>query len=181
MNSFTELITNRRSCRKFTDELLTPNEVELLLRSALLAPSSKRKTPWQFVIVEDKGMLHKLSESRAQGAGFLAQSALAIVVLADGLSSDVWIEDASIASIYIQLQAEALGLGSCWAQIRNRLTPDETDADEYVRRLLDVPYQLQVLSIIGIGHKAQDTKPFNEENLQWEKIHAEKYVIPTNE
>ncbi len=181
MNSFTKLITNRRSCRKFTDQLLTPDAVELLLRSALLAPSSKRKTPWQFVVVEDKEMLQKLSVSKAQGAGFLADAALAIVVIADGLSSDVWVEDASIASIYIQLQAEALGLGSCWAQIRNRLTPDDTDADEYVRRLLDIPYQLQVLSIVGVGYKAQKSKPFNEENLQWEKIHAEKYVTPTNE
>lgn len=180
MDSFTELIKNRHSCRAFTDQLLKPEEVELLLKAALLAPSSKRKTPWHFILVEDKSMLQKLSQSKPHGAAFLAEAALAIVVVADGLLSDVWIEDASIASIYIQLQAESLGLGSCWAQIRNRLTPDETDADEYVRQLLDIPYQLQVLSIIGIGHKAQATQPFDEEKLKWEKIHIEKFTLPTS-
>lgn len=181
MNSFFELIKNRRSTRKFTGELLAPAEVELLLKAALMAPSSKRKNPWQFVVVEDKEMLKKLAVCKEHGAGFLGECSLAIVVLADGMLSDVWIEDASIASIYIQLQAEDLGLGSCWAQIRNRLTPEETDADEYVRRLLDIPYQLQVLSIVGIGHKGQERKPFDEANLQWEKIHLGKFSMPESE
>lgn len=55
------------------------------------------------------------------GAAFLADAAMAVVVMADPLASDVWIEDASIASIMIQLQAEDLGLGSCWIQVRERL------------------------------------------------------------
>lgn len=85
------------------------------------------------------------------------------------MESDVWVEDASIASIYMQLQAEDLGLGSCWCQIRNRQTEDDTDANVYVRNLLDVPYQLEVLSIIGFGYKDQERKPFDEAHLQWEK------------
>ena len=32
-----------------------------------------------------------------------------------------------------------------------------------------------VLSIIAIGHKGMERKPFNEEHLQWEKIHLNKY------
>ena len=39
-----------------------------------------------------------------QASSFIADAALAIVVMADPLASDVWIEDASIASIMIQLQ-----------------------------------------------------------------------------
>lgn len=102
-------------------------------------------------------------------------AALAVVVLADPLASDVWIEDASIASIYIQLQAEDLGLGSCWIQVRERFTSDDVSADEYVREVLDIPLQLQVLSIIAIGHKGMERKPFDEKHLQWEKIHINKY------
>ena len=94
------------------------------------------------------------------------------------MESDVWVEDASIASIYMQLQAEDLGLGSCWCQIRNRQMEDDTDAAQYVRRLLDVPYQLDVLSIIGIGYKDQERKPFDESHLQWEKIHLGTFRMP---
>ena len=99
------------------------------------------------------------------------------------MESDVWVEDASIASIYMQLQAEDLGLGSCWCQIRNRQTEDDTDANVYVRNLLNIPYQLEVLSIIGFGYKDQERKPFDETHLQWEKIHLGTFKMPeeTNE
>ena len=181
MDNFASLIKNRRSTRKFTSELLKPEEVEAILKAALMAPSSKSKTPWQFVVVEDKEMLQQLSASKPFGAAFLKECAMAVVVLADVMTSDVWIEDASVASIYMQLQAEDLGLGSCWCQIRNRQSEDESDASQYVRNLLDIPYQLEVLSIVGFGHKNQQRKPFDETRLQWEKIHIGKYKMPESE
>ncbi len=178
MESFATLIQNRRSTRKFTEQLLSPEQVELILKAALMAPASKRSNPWQFVVVEDKEMLKKLAGCKKNGSVFLEGCALAVVVLANVMESDVWIEDASVASIYMQLQAEDLGLGSCWCQIRNRVTEDEADSNNYVRSLLDIPYQLDVLSIIGIGYKDQVRKPFDESHLQWEKIHIGKFSLP---
>ena len=144
-----------------------------------MAPSSKRSNPWQFIVVEDKEMLQKLAHCKNRGSAFLEGCSLAVVVCADVMASDVWVEDASVASIYMQLQAEDLGLGSCWCQIRNRVTEDERDSNDYVRFLLQIPYQLDVLSIIGFGHKDQVRKPFDESHLQWEKIHLGKYQEPT--
>lgn len=175
MNSFSELIKNRRSMRKFTDEELTQEQVVELMKAALMAPTSKRSNAWQFVLVDDKETLKKLSLCKEQASQFIADAALAIVVCADPLASDVWIEDASIASIYIQLQAEDLGLGSCWVQVRERFTANGTDSGEYVHGVLDIPLQLQVLNIVAIGHKGMERKPFNEEHLQWDKIHLNKY------
>ena len=175
MENFSDLIRNRRSMRKFTDEELTQDQVLTLLKAALMAPSSKRSNCWQFIVVDDKDTLEKLSFCKESGAAFVKDAALAIVVTADPLASDVWIEDASIASIMIQLQAEDLGLGSCWIQVRERFTSDDVSADEYVREVLDIPLQLQVLSIIAIGHKGMERKPFDEKHLQWEKIHINKY------
>ena len=63
MESFATLIQNRRSTRKFTEQLLSPEQVELILKAALMAPASKRSNPWQFVVVEDKEMLKKLAEA----------------------------------------------------------------------------------------------------------------------
>lgn len=170
-----DLIKQRRSMRKFTAEELTQDEVVALMKAALMAPTSKRSNAWQFIVVDDKDTLQSLAGCKAQASQFIADAPLAIVVTADPLGSDVWIEDASIASIYIQLQAEDLGLGSCWVQVRNRVTANGTPSDEYVREVLDIPLQLQVLSIIAIGHKGMERKPFNEEHLQWEKIHLNKY------
>lgn len=175
MESFSELIKNRRSMRKFTDEELTQEEVVTLMKAALMAPTSKRSNAWQFVVVDDKETLQKLSRCKEQASQFIADAALAVVVMADPMGSDVWIEDASIASIYLQLQAEDLGLGSCWVQVRERFAAPGVTSNEYVHDVLDIPLQLQVLSIIAIGHKGMERKPFNEEHLQWEKIHLNKY------
>ena len=111
------------------------------------------------------------------GAAFLADAAYgAVVVMADPLASDVWIEDAAIASIMIQLQAEDLGV---WEVVGYRcvnVLPLPRDASgEYVHTLLDIPLQLQVVSIIAVGHKGMERKPFNEDHLQWGEIHINKF------
>lgn len=175
MENFSELLKMRRSMRKFTNEELTQDEVVALFKAALMAPSSKRSNAWQFIAVDDKETLGKLAQCKAHSASFLADAALAIVVTADPMASDVWIEDASVASIIIQLQAEDMGLGSCWVQVRERFTAQEVPAGDYVHEVLDLPLQLQVLSIIAIGHKGMERKPFDEAHLQWEKIHINKY------
>ncbi len=175
MDNFSQLITQRRSMRKFTEESLSQDQVVELLKAALMSPSSKRSNCWQFVVVEDKDKLEKLSLCKESGSAFVKDAPLAIVVLADPLLSDVWIEDASIASIMIQLQAEDLGLGSCCVQVRERYMANGTPSGDYVRNVLDIPLQLQVLSIIAIGHKGMERKPFNEENLLWEKVHINKF------
>lgn len=175
MENFSELIKNRRSMRKFTGEELSQEQVVTLLKAALMAPTSKRSNGWRFIAVDDKETLEKLSHCKEQASAFIADAALAIVVTADPLASDVWIEDASIASIMLQLQAEDLGLGSCWVQIRERYAATGMPSDEYVRSVLDIPLQLQVLSVIAIGHKGMERKPFDESHLQWEKIHINKF------
>ena len=161
--------------RKFTGEELSQDQVVALLKAALMSPSSKRSNPWEFIVVDDKETLQKLSLCKEMGASFLKDAALAIVVIADPLVSDVWIEDAAIASIYIQLQAEDLGLGSCWVQVRERFTATGIPSNDYVHDVLELPLPLQALSVIAIGHKGMERKPFNEEHLQWEKIHINKY------
>ena len=175
MDNFHDLLIKRRSIRKYTDQPLSPEEVRLILGAALMSPAGKRKNPWQFVVVEDKDTLQRLSKAKEHGAGPIAGAALAIVVLGDPVSSDTWVEDCSIASILIQLQCEALDLGSCWIQMNKRFTELGQSAEDAVREILDIPYQMEVLSIISIGHKAEEKKPFDEEKLKWEKIHIGKW------
>lgn len=175
MNNFSELITKRRTIRKFTAEPLTAEQVELILKAGLKSPTSKNAKPWRFIAIEDKELLTQLSLCKKMGSKLIADCALAIVVAVDPLASSVWIEDGSIASIMMQLQAEDLGLGSCWIQIRDRYTVAETSSEEYVKDLLDIPMQLQVLSIIAFGHKDQEKTPHDDDKLEWEKVHIGKY------
>ncbi len=175
MSNFNDLVQKRRSVRKFTEEELTPEELQTILRAGLMSPTGKTVRGWHFIVVDDKDMLRQLSICKEAGAGFVAEAPVAVVVLYDTTLSDVWIEDASIASVTMQYQAADLGLGSCWAQIRLRTLADGTPSDEVLRTLLGYPEHLTALSIIAFGHPAIERKPQDEDKLKWENVHVNHF------
>lgn len=174
MQNFHELLLTRRSIRKYTDEPISGEDVKTILEAGLMAPSSKRKMPWHFIVVEDKAMLAQLSQCRDAGAGPIANAALAIIVTVDMTVSEAWVEDGSIAAVLMQLQAHDLGLGSCWIQMRNRSLGDEATED-LVREMLEIPDNMAILCAVTIGHKDEERKPFDEEKMLWEKVHIAKW------
>lgn len=175
MKNFHNLAKNRRSIRKYLEKTIEKEKIDQILQTALMSPASKRTNGWEFIAVENKEMLEKLSECRPFGSKLLAGTPLAIVVVADPEKSDVWYEDASIAATFIQLQAEDLGLGSCWVQVHNREKDENQTAEDYVKTLLNIPENLRVLNMVAIGYKNEERKPYDEEKLQYEKIHWEKF------
>ena len=175
MENFHELIINRRSIRKYTDEPISPDDVKLILEAGLMAPSSKSSRSWQFVVVEDREMLQHLGECKSNYATSIARAPLAIVVTADPAKSDAWIEDASVAATFMQLQAADLGLGSCWVEVRDRYRDDGMSAEEYVQASLGIPETMPVVCIISIGHKDEERRPLDPAKVLWENVHVGKW------
>ena len=171
MSSFQNLLIRRRSIRKFSEELLSPDEIRKIIEAALLSPTSKNKHSWEFIAVEEKEVLAKLSVCKPGSAQFVADAVLAIVVLGNPLISDAWVEDASIAAINMQLQAEELGIGSCWVQVRSRNYSENISTGEYINELLEIPMPLEVLCVIAFGKKEKERTPADLDNLHWEKVH----------
>ena len=172
---FLSLIQKRRSIRDYLEKTVEPEKIDMLIEAALRAPSSRGFNPWEFVVVTEKGLLEKLSTAKPHGASFLKNAALGIVVCADPEKCDVWVEDASIASIFIHLAAESMGLGSCWIQIRKRMHDQTTSAQAYIRSLLNIPKNLNVESIVAIGYPAEKKPPHRKEDLQYKKVHYGLY------
>ncbi|MFY9175801.1 MAG: nitroreductase family protein [Caldicoprobacterales bacterium] len=170
-----DLLKQRRSIRKYEDKAVEKEKLDVILKSALLSPSSRGIRPWEFVVVTDKKVLEKLSQCKAHGSQFLKDAPLGIVVIADTQASDVWIEDVSIASTIIQLSAQSLGLGSCWIQVRNRKTSDNQSSEDYIRQFLNIPEKYSVDNIIAIGYPAEEKKPYSEDSLLYDKIHMGKF------
>lgn len=168
---FKDLVQRRRSIRRFTDQPLTPEEVQVILRAALMSPTSKSTRAWHFHVVDDRDMLEKISLCKSAGAEFVKDAPLAVVVCMDTDQTDVWVEDASIAAVTMQYQAADLGLGSCWAQVRLRGQEDGTPACDILRFLLGYPEEQQAVCIIAFGHPAIERKPQDEEKLKWENVH----------
>ena len=175
MTDFKELVKTRRSHRKFSSEEIAPEAVQLIMRAALMSPTSKSQRAWQFVVVDDKTDIEKLADAKNLGSQFMKGAPLAVVVLGDPMQNDCWVEDGSIAAISMQYQTEELGLGSCWVQMRGRGLDDGTPADEVIRGILDIPANYNVLCVVAFGHYIDERKPQNEDNLKWENVHASKW------
>lgn len=175
-----ELIRKRRSIRSFTNQPLTEEQKALLAETLLRAPSSRNINPWEFVLVDDQALLAQLATAKQHGAAFLRGAALGIVVCADESKSDVWVEDCSIAAILVQMTALSLGLGSCWAQIRKRQHDQQTTAEQFVQQQLGLPPHLRVAAIIGIGHPAEQRSPLAAAQLQYAKLHHNRYATSWN-
>lgn len=168
---FLDLIECRRSIRKFKDKPIEKEKIDTLIEAALRSPSGKSINPLQFIVIQDKILLEKLAKAKPHGSGFLKGAALGIVVCGDASKSDVWVEDASIASIFIHLAAHDLGLGSCWIQIRKREHTAFKSADTYVKELLNIESDtIMVESIIGIGYPDEIKKGHAKESLQFHKV-----------
>jgi nitroreductase len=151
-----ETLRKRRSIRRYKYQPIAPETLDVLKEALLRSPSSREIRPWSFVLVQDRALLEELSRAKPHGAGFLKGAALGIVVCGDSTQSDVWVEDCAIAALIAHLTAASMGLGSCWIQIRQRHHDDRLTAEQYVQGLLSLPEHVRVLSIIAVGHAAED-------------------------
>lgn len=172
---FLSLIQKRRSIRRYLPWPVEKEKIDVLIEAALRAPSSRGFNPWKFIFVTQRDLLKTLSLTKEHGSSFLRNATLGIVVCADAVKSDVWVEDASIASIFIQLAAESLGLGSCWIQIRERMHDKQKTAQEYISEILNIPPELKIESIIAVGHPEKRKAPHAKKDLQYDKIYLNSY------
>ena len=74
MDSFYELAKNRRSIRKYLDKPVEREKIDSILRTALMSPASKRANGWEFIVVDDREKLVKLSQCRDFGSKFVAEA-----------------------------------------------------------------------------------------------------------
>ena len=160
----------RRSTRKFRDEDISKDDLDLILHSALLAPTSMNRKPCNFMVVERKETLKELSECKDMGAGLIAGANKVIVVIADSMVADTWIEDSSIALTYMHLMATELDIGSCWVQTHLR-SKDGKDSEEVVRDVLKIDSHYRIVGMLALGYSDDIPQAHDESDLDKSKIH----------
>jgi nitroreductase len=145
-----EAILSRRSIRKYSDRPIEPEKLKLVLEAARLAPSATNGQNWLFIVVQDKEKLAELVEA-ADGQKFVGEAPAAIIacatsrrVMACGQPTDTI--DCSIAMSFILLQAQELGLGTCWL---GRFNADR------VKKICDIPEEVSVIAMTPLGYPAE--------------------------
>ena len=165
-----DLARKRRSIRKFTDETVDRSTVDEIVKVALMAPSSWGRHPVEFVVVEDKTTIKKLAQCKKIGAGPLNDASAAIVVIIDRSNCELWIEDGAVASAYLLLAAEELGVGACWIHMRGRDGQVGT-AEEDIQKLLEIPPNYGVLNVVALGQKGENKPEHSEKDIPLKNVH----------
>lgn len=170
-----EIMQNRRSVRTYTGEKIPKEKLNKILQAGLLSASSRGRKPWEFVVVQEKITLEKLSHCRVGAAKMLENAGCAILVFANPEKTDVWVEDCSIVMSNMHLMADSLGLGSCWIQGRLREAENGESTEAYCRTLLHVPKEYVLEAILSVGVLEEHPKAHSLEELEKGKIHYETY------
>lgn len=168
-------ILGRRSVRQYTDEPIPEEKLKAILYAGLAAASSKNRRPWEFVLVQDRAMLDRLCGCRPGAGNLLGKCSAAVVICADAEAVDVWVEDCASAMTQMHLAADALGVGSCWLQVRLRKAEDGRDTADVVRQALGIPAKYGVMAILTLGMPASHPAPHTVDELLLEKIHREHF------
>ncbi len=155
-----EAIHTRTSIRSYTDEAVTSEQIEYLLRAAMAAPSSRNVQPWLFYVVSEKATLKELGAA-LPFAKMLDHTPLAIVVCGDITKGNPnpeqvnnWIMDCSAATQNLLLAAQSMGLGAVWTGVY-----PYHDRISAVKAILDLPEHLIPLNVIPVGHPAVKPEP----------------------
>lgn len=160
-----ETLLNRRSIRKYTDQKISSQDINTMLKAAMYAPSAMNTQAWHFIVIEDKNILLNTLQSIPY-AEMLKQSTAAILVCGDSSieKNESWLlQNCSAVTQNILLSAFGLGIGSCWIGIQGM--------DEIVRNIkhqFKLPENIVPVSLISLGYPDEVVKA--EERFKEEKF-----------
>lgn len=176
MNIFQErnIFQNRRAVRDYLKKPISDEQIQEILKTAMYAPSGYNKHPLEFVIIKNETIKEKLALTN-QWSSYANKAAALIVICADADQSMVWLEDASIAIGYMWLKATQLNLGACWVHIKDSKRLNGDGGENYVRKILNIPWNFRVVCFLTLGYPAASTPKHHEDEYRAEKIHYEQW------
>jgi len=164
-----EAMLNRRSIRKYDEaKHVSDEQIDMLLKAAMAAPSAHNKQPWEFYVIKSKDIQEKI---RGLHEYYNRNSDLMIVVCGNRLDQDqeqildFWVEDCSAAVENMLLEATELGLGSLWCGIY----PRENAVSAYKDILGLKGDDIIPMALLHFGYKAEERRPKTE--YKESKIH----------
>ena len=162
-----DIINERRSIRKYTDKKVEKDIIEQLLRAAMQAPSAGNQRPWEFIVVQNKEMLTKLSNTHPYSS-MVKDAPLAIVLVANENRMrfpENWQQDMSAATENLLLEVTEVGLGAVWLGI----APVE-DRMKYIRELFRLEDNMLPFALVPIGYPNGQDNHFVD-RFEEERIH----------
>ena len=134
---------NRKSVRSYKEDPVSDDVLVKVLEAARLAPSAGNVQPWHFIVVKDKEKRQAIAKGCRYGK-FLSESPVVIVACGNKEASpNFYCIDTAIALEHIVLAATALGLGSCWVGIFNKII---------IREMINLPKRFEIVALLALGY-----------------------------
>ena len=153
-----DLLKHRKSVRNFLDKPVEREKIMTCLEAARVAPSTCNSQPWKFVVVDDKELKNKLGDAAFGGIysvmSFCKMAPVIVVVISEKSKflarigemfrgTKYYLIDIGIACEHFVLQAEDLGLGTCWIGWFD---------EEAVKSILGIPHHKKIDILIALGY-----------------------------
>lgn len=165
-----EALLNRRSIRKYTNQKISADNINTILKAAMYAPSTMNTQAWQFVVIDDKKVLLKIFEIIPH-AEMLKQTDKAILVCGDlsiEKNENYLLQNCSAVTQNILLSAYGLGLGSCWISVYG-----SEETLKKIKSHFKLPDNIIPVSLVSLGYPDEEVK--TEERFKEDKIHFNKW------
>jgi nitroreductase len=165
-----EAIFNRRSIRRYSLAHISEEQITVLLKSAMYAPSAVNKQPWHFIVFHEPDTIKKIIDIHPNSSMLSGADVGILVCWDDNLQHDTGYGpvDCAAATQNILLAAHSMGLGAVWVGIYPR-----KQRMEDIRRIFALPEHVNGFSIISLGFPAE--KKVTPERFNKSRIHYEKW------
>ena len=157
-----ENIMSRRSIRAYKAAPIAQDTIDLILKTAINAPSANNKQPWEVRVVQNPEVLSQIKALNERGF----YDAPVVIVIACDTNNPFGAFDSGLLTQNILLTAESLGLGTCalGGLARTLVTPEAKP----VRDLFNLSDGYEIIVCVALGHKDQfpEAKPREMEKVQ---------------
>ncbi|MBD3255544.1 MAG: hypothetical protein GF383_10645 [Candidatus Lokiarchaeota archaeon] len=138
-----EFLKHRRSIRSFESEMISGDELNMILEAARWTPSASNRQAWKFIVIKDQEKLKKIAKTAIYGS-FVKRAPIAIAIVGDKKENPNWyVQDTSLASMNIMLMAWSLNIGTCWIGSMDRKKAKELlglTEDDFLLTILPLGY-----------------------------------------
>ncbi len=153
-NQFSELIKKRYSVRKYSSKPVEEEKLKMVLEAGRIAPTAKNVQPFRIYVLKSKESMEKIRTITP-----MAFDAPMMLMVA-GKLNETWkspfggrdhtCTDCAIITDHMMLQAESLGLGTCWV---GWFDP------KAIHDAFSLPDDEEVIDLLPIGYRADDCEP----------------------
>ena len=150
------LIAERYSVRKFTDERIGQDIIDKILHAGHIAPTGCNNQPQRILVINSDESIEKLQ--RCTKCHFSAKTAMLICYNKDECWTRKYdgktcgVSDACIVTTHMMLAACDLGIGSTWVMHFDPFA---------MRSEFNIPENIEPVALLVMGYPAPDAEPLN--------------------